>query len=230
MQPPLIPRDLRIVLSHAARTLLFVATVSLPVLLLYLDIHWLRDGVGEWSLVELTQEGILLATTLAFARLARRSQVDRPFALLAAGMFACMLLRELDALWDLAFHGAWLPLAIMVALASAVAAARDWRGALAGLARFVSSRSGAVMTLGLVVVLVYSRLFGVAALWQGLLGEQYVRVLKNAAEESVELLGYTFVLWSAVVYAAQRSRRRRTSPAGRTGAQAYAPARQWRGR
>lgn len=198
--------DYRFLLSHLLRTVLFGVMVTLPALLLYADIHWLKDGVGEWSLVELTQEGFLLATTLAFVRLARRRPEDRRFAVLAAGLFACMLLREMDAVFDLLLHGLWKWLVLPVAVGSVGYALRDWRSALSGLVRFLNTRAGTLMTIGLVVLLFYSRLIGLTALWDGLLGENYIRVFKNAIEETTELLGYTFILAASLAHAAQRVR------------------------
>ena len=123
-----------------------------------------------------------------------------------------MLVRELDAVWDLLFRGLWSLLVTAVAAAGLGYAVRHRRSTLAALARFLVSRSAAVMTVGL-VLLVYSRLFGMTSLWHGLLAEHYVRVFKNAAEECTELLGYTLIMASALAYAAQRVRERRKADA-----------------
>lgn len=201
-----VNNEYRFLLSHLVRTGVFALMVSLPALLLYCDIHWLRDGVGEWSLVELTQEGFLLASTLAFVRLARKRAEDRHFAVLAAGLFACMLLREMDALLDLLVHGLWKWLVLPVAMACIFYAAQQWRAALSGLVRFLNSRAGTVMTIGLVLLLCYARLIGMTSLWQGLLADSYIRVFKNAVEEVAELLGYTFILAASLAHVAQRLR------------------------
>ena len=55
------------------------------------------------------------------------------------------------------------------------------------------------MALG--ALLVYSRLLGMGAIWEGLLAEQYLRVFKNAVEETTELLGYVLIAAAAVTYA-----------------------------
>ena len=73
------------------------------------------------------------------------------------------------------------------------------------------------MTIGLVLLLIYSRLFGMTALWHGLLSENYVRVFKNAAEECTELLAYTLIMAAALTYAAQRLRERRKALAAHAG-------------
>ncbi|SEM53616.1 hypothetical protein SAMN05428989_4019 [Pseudoxanthomonas sp. GM95] len=192
---------LKTIISHVMRTAFFAWMVSLPVIALYIDLHWLKDDLGEWSLVEITQELFLLFSTLAFVDLARHNPRDRAFAVLAAGFMACMLIRELDAVWDLVFHGFWQVLVAVVAASCFIFALQDVRRAINALARLLVSRSGTGVTTGLVLLLFYSRLFGMTALWQGLLGDAYIRVFKNAVEEGTELLGYTFILaasWSYV--------------------------------
>ncbi|MFO7339024.1 MAG: hypothetical protein C0P65_004290 [Lysobacteraceae bacterium] len=206
-------KELHILRAHLGRSALLALVMATPVALLYADIHWLRNSVGEWSLVELTQLGFLTTTVLAFVRLARAREDERGFAVLAAAFFACMLVRELDAVWDLLFRGLWSLLVTAVAAAGLGYAVRHRRSTLAALARFLVSRSAAVMTVGLVLLLVYSRLFGMTSLWHGLLAEHYVRVFKNAAEECTELLGYTLIMASALAYAAQRVRERRKADA-----------------
>jgi hypothetical protein len=125
-------KDLKILLAHFRRVGLFGVMVSLPAVLLYCDLHLLGNAVGEWSLVELTQEGFLLASTLAFVRLALARSEDRRFAVLAAGFFACMFIREMDAVLDVVVHGAWKYLVAPLAVGSLVYALRDWRAALSG--------------------------------------------------------------------------------------------------
>lgn len=199
--------DLKTVLAAIGRFLAYSLLAALPVMLLRHDLGTLGNTLGEASLVEVTQAVFLLASALAFATLAWRRRDDRPFAVLAAALFACMLVREQDALFDgLLFHGAWKYLAAPLALGALAWAGRDVRGTLSGLARFVSSRAGTVMVLALVMVLCYSRLFGMTGIWAGVLGEGYVRTVKNAVEETSELLGYTFMLVASIRYLSQRVR------------------------
>lgn len=94
-------KDVRTVLAAMKRMAAFTCLALVPVGMLYLDIQWLRNAVGEWSLVEGTQLFMLVGTLLSFAILAIRRKEDRAFAVLAACFFACMMIRELDAAWDL---------------------------------------------------------------------------------------------------------------------------------
>jgi hypothetical protein len=49
-------------------------------------------------------------------------------------------------------------------------------------------------------VLVFSRLFGMGALWHAILGEGYARLAKTTVEEGIELLTYSMWLAGSVDY------------------------------
>ena len=199
--------DVKTVLAAAGRFVGYCLLAALPVLLLRHDLAGLGNTLGEDSSVERAQLVFLLASCLSFVVLAWRRVDDRRFAVLAAAFFGCMLIREQDALFDaLLFHGAWKYLTGPLALGALVWAAGDLRATFAGMARFLSSRAGAVMVLALVLVLCWSRLFGMTGIWTAVLGDGYVRTVKNAVEETSELLGYTFVLASSLRYLVQRVR------------------------
>lgn len=211
--------DARLVLQGAVRAAALWCLAAVPALALLLDIQWLGNVVGEQSLVETAQLALVATAGAAFIVLARRRPDERRFALLVAGFFACIAIRETDAAWDLVADGLWQVLVAAVAVAAVAYALVDWRATLRALARFVASRAGLVMIIGLGLLMVHSRLLGMGVIWQGLLDDQYLRVFKNAVEESAELLAYTLVAAAGVVHVARRLRRHRTPAAART--QAY---------
>lgn len=202
-----VKNDLQSLLAGIGRFFVFCGLAALPVLVLRRDVLWLGNSLGEQSLVEFTQAGFLLATSAAFAVLAVSRQEDRRFAVLAAAFFVVMLVREQDALLDqLIAHGAWKYLAAPIALTALAWAAGNLRETVSGLARFLASRAGTVMLLGLALLLCYSRLLGMTGIWTSILGDGYVRTAKNAVEETTELLGYSFILAASIKYVAQRVR------------------------
>jgi len=198
--------DLQIVGALAGRYAGLALLTALPVVLFHLDTLWLGNSVGEWSLVEVMAEAFVLSCILSFARLARHSEADRRFAVLAAAFFGCVLVRELDALLDLVFDGLWQVLVTAIALPAIIWAARDLPATLAGARRFLATRQGATMAAGLAVLLVFSRLFGMGAIWGQFVDLDTARVVKNAIEECTELLGYSLIL---VASAGHRRRRMR---------------------
>jgi hypothetical protein len=207
-------RDVRKEKSLAAakrivtRTLLrgagFLLVMSLPVFMLWMDVSWLDNAVGEVSATELSQLSCLVLIMIGFGYLARLSPEDRRFAVLTAGFFACMLIRELDAALDLIVDGLWQVLVFLVVVACLTYAISDWRATLRGMARMMATRFALVMTVGLALLLSYSRLLGMGLLWKEMLHEGYIRAIKNAAEESAELLGYVLILVAAIGYVGSR--------------------------
>ena len=53
---------------------------------------------------------------------------------------------------------------------------------------------------GLLAILVFSRLFGMQGLWQAILDDGYVRVVKNVVEEGSESFGYMLCLTASIGY------------------------------
>ena len=50
------------------------------------------------------------------------------------------------------------------------------------------------------LLLVFSRIFGMGDLWQGILGLNYERIIKRVVEEGLEVLGYTVIFYAAMGY------------------------------
>lgn len=198
--------DLQIVGALAGRYAGLALLTALPVVLFHLDTLWLGNSVSEWSLVEVMAEAFVLSCILSFARLARHSEADRRFAVLAAAFFGCVLVRELDALLDLVFDGLWQVLVTAIAVPAIIWAARDFPATLAGARRFLATRQGATMAAGLAVLLVFSRLFGMGAIWGQFVDLDTARVVKNAIEECTELLGYSLILVASAGYRRRRMR------------------------
>ncbi|MTD28077.1 hypothetical protein [Erwinia sorbitola] len=168
--------------------------------LVFVDVAWMNDAVREASLTEATQEVILLVITLLFFFRAWRSPAQRQIDLLVGGFFGCMLIREMDFLFDNLSHGSWFWFALTLTLACVATALRDPRAIVSGLAAFMSHPAWGMMSAGMLTILVFSRLFGVHQLWEHLMLGSYTRTVKNMAEEGSELLGYTLCLFATIHY------------------------------
>lgn len=175
-------------------TLFLVAMMSA----IYIDVNWMNDAMHETSLTETLQEVMLASIALIFFWSARSRPAQRGALILIGGFYSCMLIRELDFLFDAIEQGCWLWFALATAAACLALALRSPRGTLDGLVGFVIDRSWLMTASGLLVVLVFSRLFGMHQLWQHLMLDGYNRVVKNMAEEGTELLGYS-ICWLASV-------------------------------
>ncbi|MBC8950517.1 MULTISPECIES: hypothetical protein [Xenorhabdus] len=169
--------------------------------LLFLDVNYLKNGVQEDSLTEIFQElTLLIIAALLFYEVKKNVNL-RPALVLMAGFFSCLLIRELDIYFDnLFFHGAWSWFAIPLALVCIGYACKNGWQTLSGLVYFTRHQSYSMMVCGLLCVLVFSRLFGMGALWQGLMDEHFNRTVKNMVEEGCEMLGYALCFIATLWY------------------------------
>ncbi|MDC6119597.1 hypothetical protein [Serratia rubidaea] len=195
--------NLNIIVKKLALFLLYSATLAGLLGLIFVDVYWLHNFVYEMSLTELMQEIFLAAIAAGFLVSARRHAEYRAARVLIGGFFLCMLIRELDFAFDYLHHGAWVWFALLTTVLCLGYAARHAASALHGLAHFFNHPSYGMMCAGLLCILVFSRLFGMHLLWEGLLLDGYDRVVKNMVEEGCELVGYAFCLFATCQYLAK---------------------------
>lgn len=168
--------------------------------LVFIDVRWVNNAIHENSLTEVAQELMLLAISLLFFWQAHRYRSLRPTLTLVGGFYGCMLIRELDFLFDDISHGSWVWFALAVTLVCVVIAARQPERILTGLADFLRHPGWGMMAAGLLTVMIFSRLFGMQLLWRHLMQGDYNHAVKNMAEEVCELLGYSFCLLATCRY------------------------------
>ena len=190
--------NIKTILSGFAE-FLFAALIAAGVVgCIYLDVT-VHKNIVENSFVEYGQEALLLATTTLFTIQATAKRQGGLW--LVAGFFGCMFIRELDAYFDMIVHGAWKYFALVVI---AFVFFKAWRlgkeNTIASLAAFMKSRAFVFIFIGLLIVLVYSRLFGMGELWHSVMPKHFNRTVKNVVEEGSELWGYALVFWGAVKY------------------------------
>lgn len=178
--------------------LLLVAVASLlPALALYLDIVYFAHGVTEYSITEYLQEFCILIALLSALRWLKVPE-SRGFYVLVAGFFLVLLIREFDMFLDAIRHGFWKYPAILVAL-FAIYKARQLKGTvLEPMTQFLSAPSGVYISLGLVTVLFFSRLFGTSNLWEPLMGAHFHSDYKAAIQEGAELYGYLLIALGSI--------------------------------
>ncbi|CAK6487824.1 hypothetical protein PANNVG_00027 [Pantoea sp. Nvir] len=185
------------ILGRECAAFLF-ATLFLVLMMsaIYIDVNWMNDAMHETSITETLQEVVLASIAAMFFWSAHRRSAQRGALILIGGFYSCMLIRELDFVFDVVEHGSWIWFALATAAACLAMALRSVRDTLDGLVAFVTNRCWLMTVSGMLIVLVFSRLFGMHQLWQHLMLDGYNRVVKNIAEEGTELLGYS-MCWLA---------------------------------
>ena len=176
--------------------------LGLGIIALFLIFWWdtmCENPFSEAGPTELIQTLLLLISSAIFFLEARRCPDMCGALVLTGGLIGCMLIREQDYYLDMLSHGCWKWPALALAISCTAYAGITFRATVAALARFVQWRYFTVLLVGLVIVLAYSRLFGMGMLWKPLLPDGEWRTAKNAIEESSELLGYLFLCFSALL-------------------------------
>ncbi|WP_188113737.1 hypothetical protein [Salinicola halimionae] len=179
--------------------------------------HIGAPNFSETSLTEITQSILLLLCTTSMLIIRQRFKVLRTVSLLLGAFYAMSLVRENDLWLDSGiFDGAWECLVAMIALPTLAAVIRARRQFLEEFAQVSNSLGFGLFAAGFLVTYVFSRLYGRSELWHALMGEQYLRVIKDAAEEITELTGYSLLLFASLelLLMARRISRARAIEAG----------------
>lgn len=193
--------DINIIISKFINFIFLLMILTIPIAIINYDVIYLKDNIPEQSLTEYTQELLLFGCSMSFAYLGITRVLYRRCAFLVAAFFACLLIRELDLFFDqLVFHGFWVYPASIIAIIALIYANQEREQTLTALAEFMKNNYFPILCLGLGITLVYSRLFGMGSMWHQILGHDYHRVVKNIAEESSELLGYTLIFYASINY------------------------------
>ena len=157
-------------------------------LLMWEVAHYQRpDQFSERGMVE-TAQWFCLAVAIVAAFIRAKIDIEsRSFFLCVGLSLLVLLIREQDQLFELWLtDGFWKWPAGAVMIGLAVVFIRQRRLILGQLDQVKNSLAMGTLITG-VTVLVFTRLFGRGIFWQELMGNDYIRVVKNAAEEGTEL-------------------------------------------
>ncbi len=190
----------QVLLNHLVNFLLLCTGAFAVVGVIYLDVAVLKDNVGEISATEILQEMVLFTLSALFFWQVKRHPALRGGMALIGGFFGCMFIRELDAAFDLIHQGSWVYFASLLAIFCIVWAAFTPKTTWRGVSAFLAHPACHYMVCGLVLILVFSRVFGMNAIWTVVMQGEYVRAVKNIVEEGTEFMGYILCLGSAVAF------------------------------
>ena len=154
----------------------------------------LVGSISEASITEVSQEMLILAAAFLFGFTAWRCPELRAMLVLFAGLFGCMFIRELDAVFDSVFHGFWLYPTLLLAAGTIFYATRCPRMSFGQLREHLKTSPFRSVGFGLLTVLVISRIVGTGKLWCFILGSESAgHFYKNVVQEGLELWGYAII-------------------------------------
>lgn len=173
---------------------------------IYIDIALFEHRVPEDGSTELTQEFMIGMSALIFTVLAIKNSHQRDFYVLVAGLFWCMLLRELDHEMDQIIHGFWKWPVSVVVIGTLALAYRYRQSVISEMARVTGSVPFNMIFIGLAILLFFSRVFGTGSLWTPIFEAGGIDVaaslIKSVVPEGIELLGYTLIFYGTVWFTA----------------------------
>ena len=144
-------------------------------------------------LTEIIQELLLLASAAIFIWSAIKEKESRTLFILVSGFFSCMLFRELDYYFDMIAHGFWFYPAILLAISVIIYSMKHTTYLISSARSFSQTNAYFNILVGLVIILVFSRLFGSGTLWRDILNDDYITRYKDIIQEALESLGYIFL-------------------------------------
>lgn len=187
-----------IILKRSLLMLIGIAICLLVNVVMRVDYVILGNKLGELSITECLEQVMLAISAGSFFYLIKLQPKLKHASLLIACFFSVMLIRENDMLLDYIAHGFWVYPALAVTFGAIGYAIRNGKQSLDQLAVILNSSYMNMLILGIVLLLVYSRLFGMGDFWKGVMAEHYVRDVKNIAEEGTELLAYCIIAFSSI--------------------------------
>lgn len=168
---------------------------------------------SEFSPVELLQNILLVGCVGAFSWIAFRDRLRRPLAIFFVALFSAMLIRELDFFLDFYLvDNLWQVLCGLLLSVAFVYVGRNQERFGQAWRRSWPSAGLALIIGGMILLIPYAQLIGHEPLWKGIMGDDYLRIIKVIAEEFIELGAYGMIVIGSAefLYAWSRLPRTRT--------------------
>ena len=161
-------------------------------------------GTSEHSPVEKVQVALLAICVVLYGWVARDCPSQRPIAFVFGGIALACLVRELHYFLDnnVADNFWQAVVGIVLALIIVYGFRQRKRFRIAWL-RLWPSPGLVLLFAGSTILFVIVQILGHDPLWHAMLGDGYQRIVKLAAEEFLELIGYFFILIGTLEYVYQ---------------------------
>lgn len=191
---------LKTVYSALFSMMIYGALLLLLAHMIYLDSHNFTDTklYGENSYTEWAQVIVLALVVLLMSMAAKIQPALRIISILVGGFFLMAFIREFDSRLDMIFDGLWQLLAFSVLGMVGISIYKNKSDLKRPLTTFVNSAPFGMIASGTLITFTFSRLYGEARTWESIMGDSYMRAVKNISEESIELLGYSLVLFGTI--------------------------------
>lgn len=183
---------------RACLSALMMVAVSIVVnLSIRLDYVVLGSDLGELSITETLQLVMLAIASWSFFNLSKHMPELKHAAILISGFFAVLMIREMDYWMDMIHSGSWVFPALTVTALACAKAYQGGKGSVNEMARILRNPHMKLLIGSVMLLFVFSRLYGMGSFWRHVMDESYIRDVKNISEEGIELLCYSLIALSA---------------------------------
>ena len=189
--------DTKTILSFFIKLFLFALSLCLIAGITWMDAHdtSMSDKFGESSWTEYTQEFMLILAVFFGSSAAYKFPKFRVLLLSLAYLCLIYFIRE----WNNYLGGWWKIGVLTVSLFYLPYLFIHRKEFWIQLVSVWETFPMGVFITGNLILHVFSRIYGKTEIWKATLGENYHRSVKNASEESIELLAYT-VLFIGIIF------------------------------
>ena len=160
----------------------------------------LTHKYGEYSYTEWGQVIFLIMIISMFSWSAKLDKNNQVASIAVVGFFTMALIREFDMHLDLVFDGLWQIIALVTLLITILLVYRQKAFFKASVIYLFKTTAFGFIAAGFLTTFVFSRLYGRGTFWKQIMEDGYMRTVKNASEESIELLGYAIIFFGAIEY------------------------------
>lgn len=183
------------------RSLVYLFAVSGVAYLIGLEGYQAKTlaAYSEHTLTEHMQDVMTFSSAILFLYCSRIHPKLKVAATLLAALLAMMYVRENDSVLDTyVFDGAWESIVLFIIAMVVVFLWGRFSSIYPSLKAYSQEACYGTFLAGVVTVLGFSRVMGRGSFWVSVMGDNYIRVVKNIVEEGIETLGYTLILISAI--------------------------------
>lgn len=159
------------------------------------DLGYDKFDSSHFGFSELMQN-LMLSLSVVFTLFARAKwPVFRNGCLLLALFLLASMARQNHLRFEdmVGTKALWKAIVAALAVYALYTLIRNWKAFLQELNVYAGSYSFGLLMAGVLTTYVFSRLFGRQVLWMDVMGEHYIRIVKNLAEETTESIGYMLI-------------------------------------
>lgn len=176
----------------AIRIFLYSLILSISAGFVFLDSSQLQSA--EDSYTEVAQESFLFLIVLIGWFASRKLSHFKTFILFLVVFAAVFFVREFNNyLSDNFFKGAWQVGVLIILIPSIIYFYKKRAQLKSDVLALKESAPFGIIMLGGIQLIVFSRIYGNKHIWMNFMDENYLRMIKEVSEESIELMAYTVI-------------------------------------